>query len=251
MYYRSHWSFYNSLISNNTFFLGNTFFIRIFEPVPWICHGHPVTPLPYTIPNAFANSPMLNGITYSTNKPCFLCHPSRLSLPYSSWTLFFPSGHWAHAGFDPSMIHTISSGTGNSVSIAEANGWISSGQWWSQTHSMVLQFEQKFRSEEQTFSSGVPRSLMPEYFLVMTLVNVDGNIIYVSQCMKWRFSADPVSQSRSEWIWMGRTWSDLCPSWYSGYRRCRLGSLPRGIRLLCGRCCKRIAGRELVFETVE
>jgi hypothetical protein len=35
---------------------------------------------------------------------------------------------------------------------------------------MVLQFEQKFRSEEQRCSSGVPRSFMAEYFLVMMLV---------------------------------------------------------------------------------
>lgn len=30
---------------------------------------------------------------------------------------------------------------------------------------MVLQFEQKFRSDEQRASSGVPRSLIPLYFL--------------------------------------------------------------------------------------
>ena len=67
------------------------------------------------------------------------------------------------------MIHTISFGAGNSESIAEANGWQSSGQELSQSHSMVEQLEQKERSELH-FSSLVPVRLMALYFL--------GNVSY-------------------------------------------------------------------------
>lgn len=105
---------------------------------------------------------------YSTNKPCFLCHPSRLSSLYSSKTLFFPSGQRTHAGLELLMTQTISSGTGSSVSIADAKGWINSGQWWSQSQSMVLQLEQKFLSDEQSCWLGLPRSLIALYFLVKT-----------------------------------------------------------------------------------
>ncbi|KAI9716448.1 MAG: hypothetical protein M1812_005343 [Candelaria pacifica] len=64
-------------------------------------------------------------------------------------TFFFPSGHRTQSGFEPANTQTISSGAGSSLSIAEANGWISSGQCLSQSQSMVLQLEQKLRSEEQ------------------------------------------------------------------------------------------------------
>lgn len=102
-------------------------------------------------------------MTYGMNSPCFLCHPSRLSSLYAWCTLFFPSGHRTQDGFDPSIMHTISSGIGNSVSIAEANGWISSGQWWSQSQSIVLQLEQKLLCDEHGVISG---RRMAEYFLI-------------------------------------------------------------------------------------
>ena len=62
------------------------------------------------------------------------------------------------------MIHTISFGAGSSVSMADANGWQSSGQEESQSHSMVEQLEQKERSELH-FSSLLPVRLIALYFL--------------------------------------------------------------------------------------
>lgn len=65
---------------------------------------------------------------------------------------------------------------------------------------MVLQFEQKFRWEEQSFSSGVPRSLMAEYFLVMTLVYVNNSMICVSfhsNVLNDGFSVDLMLESES------------------------------------------------------
>lgn len=68
-------------------------------------------------------------LPHSTYIPCFLCHPSILSSPYTSCTCFFPSGHLTHLGFEFPSTQTISSGSGNSVSIADAKGWMRSGQW--------------------------------------------------------------------------------------------------------------------------
>jgi hypothetical protein len=103
--------------------------------------------------------------TYSTHNPFFLCHPSILSSPYTSCTLFFPSGHLTQAGLLFPNTHTISSTTGNSVSIALANGWISSGHCLSQSQSIVEQVPQKLRSLLHFSSCGVPRDLMALYFL--------------------------------------------------------------------------------------
>lgn len=94
-----------------------------------------------------------------------------LSSPYTSCILFFPSGQRTQLGFEFAKTHTISSGAGNSVSMAEANGWINSGQWWSHNHSIVLQLEQKLRSEEHNSSFLVPRSLIAVYFLWRTKVS--------------------------------------------------------------------------------
>jgi len=111
--------------------------------------------------------PLAGKTLYSTNNPFLLCHSSILpSFPYSSCTFFFPSGHRTQAGLEFAMTQTISSGTGKSVSIAEANGWISSGQWRSHSQSMELQLEQKLRSEEHSSCVALPRSLMALYFLV-------------------------------------------------------------------------------------
>jgi hypothetical protein len=63
------------------------------------------------------------------------------------------------------MRHTISSTTGNSVSTALANGWISSGQVLSHNQSILAQLEQKLRSEVHGAEVGLPRSLVAVYFL--------------------------------------------------------------------------------------
>ena len=83
---------------------------------------------------------------------------------YVSHTFFSPSGHLTQSGLLPAIIHTISFGAGNSVSIAEAEGWQSSGHLESHSHSIVEQLEQKERSELH-FSSLVPARLMALYFL--------------------------------------------------------------------------------------
>jgi len=68
-------------------------------------------------------------------------------LAKSSWTLFFPSGQRTQSGLLFALTHTISSGTGRSVSIADANGWISSGHVLSHSQSMVEHLLQKLRSD--------------------------------------------------------------------------------------------------------
>lgn len=93
-------------------------------------------------------------------------------------------------------MQTISSGTGNSVSIAGAKGWINSGQWWSHSHNMVPQFEQKFLSDEHFSSSGLPRSLMALYFLPRisaTGPNPQEPGIHESGCNKWRKRRNPLN----------------------------------------------------------
>ena len=109
--------------------------------------------------------------SYSTNSPCSLCHSSILTSPLNpSNTFFFPSGHRTQAGLLSPLTHTISSGTGKSVSIADAKGWISSGQVLSYSHSMELHFEQKDRWEVHFSARGVPRSLVAVYSLIFRLV---------------------------------------------------------------------------------
>lgn len=128
-------------------------------------------------------------MTYRINSPCFLCHPSRLSSLYAWCTLFFPSGHRTQDGFDPSIMHTISSGTGNSVSIAEANGWINSGQWWSQSQSIVLQLEQKLLWDEHGVISGrrMAEYFLPEEFMYQRLVLVLCMMMMPSN-LPWNYS---------------------------------------------------------------
>lgn len=104
--------------------------------------------------------------SYTFQNLCFLCQLSKLSGPYWSWTSFLPSGHLTHGGFEPAMMQTIDSGSGSSVSMAEANGWTSSGHMWHHSHSIVAQLEQKLRSLEHFSSWLVPRSLMATYFLL-------------------------------------------------------------------------------------
>jgi hypothetical protein len=103
---------------------------------------------------------------YSMKSPLFLCHSSMLFSPYCSWTLLLPSGHLTHSGLLSPITHTISLGTGSYVSIADAKGWISSGQVWSHNHSMVEQSPQKLRSEVHFSAFGFPRSLVATYILV-------------------------------------------------------------------------------------
>ena len=102
---------------------------------------------------------------HSTYLPCFRCHPSILSSPYLACTLFLPSGQRTHAGFESPSTQTISSGAGRSVSMAEAKGWMSSGQFSSHSQSIEEQLPQKERSEEQGVAWGVPGSLVALYFL--------------------------------------------------------------------------------------
>lgn len=104
---------------------------------------------------------------YSMYNPCALCQSAIPVSPlYRSQIFFLPSGQRTQSGLLDAITHTISSGTGNSVSIAEANGWISSGHEESKSHSIVLQFEQKERLELHFCSFLVPRSLTAVYFLV-------------------------------------------------------------------------------------
>lgn len=49
--------------------------------------------------------------------------------------------------------------------MAPLNGWISSGQWWSQSQSMGEQLLQEERREVHRFSVGLPRSFTAVYFL--------------------------------------------------------------------------------------
>lgn len=102
---------------------------------------------------------------HSTKWPCFLCHSSILFSPKSSWTLFFLSGQRTQSGLLFALTHTISSGTGRSVSIADANGWISSGHVLSHSQSMVEHLLQKLRSDVHFSAVGLPRSLVATYFL--------------------------------------------------------------------------------------
>lgn len=97
-------------------------------------------------------------------------------------------------------MQTISSGTGSSVSMADAKGWINSGQLASHTQSMVLQLEQKARSEVQRSWFGVPRSLIALYFLVPlwagivyddTVATHDTYLILFSPCKIFILSAIP------------------------------------------------------------
>jgi hypothetical protein len=115
----------------------------------------------YATPQPVSSSPF-----YGTYTPFSLCHSSILTSPLNpSCTLFLPSGQRTHFGLLSPLTHTISSGTGNSVSIALANGWISSGQWWSHSQSIELQLLQKERWDEHFSARGVPRSLVAVYSL--------------------------------------------------------------------------------------
>jgi hypothetical protein len=120
------------------------------------CRRRPLPPISKPIPIP---------IPHSTRNPLSRCHSSMPTPLYCSLTTFFPSGQRTHSGFESAIIHTISFGTGSSLSIADAKGWIRWPHCASQTQSMALQMLQKERWELQGWGF-VRRSLTAVYCLL-------------------------------------------------------------------------------------